>query len=146
MTKFKIGDEIVKDLDPSRRGVVINIHDGTYEVQRIDGSTFWVVSFQESFYSLYVPDCITNWKCNTSTGQEEDGCGNVRTTIACTNAYTALQMIVGLIPADLRYDLNGNGIIDTGDVTLLLNGGALVPEKNLLWIIGIIILFIFMMR
>lgn len=38
----------------------------------------------------------------------------------------ALEMIAGLREIDLRYDLNGNGFIDTGDVTLLKQGYPLV--------------------
>jgi hypothetical protein len=34
-------------------------------------------------------------------------------------------MIVGIIPVDLRYDVNNNGVVDSGDATLLMSGTPL---------------------
>jgi hypothetical protein len=34
-------------------------------------------------------------------------------------------MNVGLIPVDLRYDVNNNGVVDSGDATLLMSGTPL---------------------
>ena len=63
------------------------------------------------------------------------GYGEDTLTEADSMANMALEMMVGLRPTDLAYDLNGNGFIDTGDVSLLKQGGSLVnpsslPEQN----------------
>jgi hypothetical protein len=70
--------------------------------------------------------CVdTTWSCHTDVGLEYSNCGNTRTTTPCTLATQAEQMVVTLIPEDLRYDVNINGRVDTGDVTLLMGGTPL---------------------
>ena len=72
------------------------------------------------------PTCTdTLWLCSSTDGLEHSNCGNTRTTTSCTNAYQAMQMTLGVIPQDLRYDVNNNGKVDTGDVTLLIGGTPL---------------------
>lgn len=74
-------------------------------------------------YCTYVPPCTdTTWTCHADVGLEYSNCGNTRTTTSCTLATQAMQMVVGAIPEDLRYDVNYNGFVDTGDVTLLMGG------------------------
>ena len=72
------------------------------------------------------PVCVdTTWTCSGTDGLEHSNCGNTRTTTPCTLGYQALQMNVGLIPVDLRYDVNNNGVVDSGDATLLMSGTPL---------------------
>ena len=74
--------------------------------------------------------CVdSTWTCSGGDGLEHSNCGNTRTTTSCTNAHQALQMAVGTIPVDLRYDVNNNGIVDTGDATLLMQGTPLRALK-----------------
>jgi hypothetical protein len=74
--------------------------------------------------------CVdSTWACNNTDGLEHSNCGNTRTTTSCTNGYQALQMVLGIIPEDLRYDVNNNGIVDTGDGTLLMQGTPLRSLK-----------------
>jgi hypothetical protein len=76
------------------------------------------------------PSCVDSiWACSGTDGLEHSNCGNTRTTTPCTLGYQALQMHIGLIPVDLRYDVNNNGIVDTGDATLLMQGTPLRAVK-----------------
>lgn len=72
-----------------------------------------------------VPACVdTTWTCSNDR-LEHSNCGNTRSTTACNLSNDALQMIVGTLPVDLRYDVNDNGVVDTGDATLLAGGTPL---------------------
>jgi hypothetical protein len=76
--------------------------------------------------TVVVPACTdTTWTCSGTDGLEHSNCGNTRTTTPCTLGFQALQMIVGAIPEDLRYDVNNNGTVDSGDATLLMGGTPL---------------------
>ena len=72
-----------------------------------------------------VPACIdTTWTCS-SDRLEHSNCGNTRASTPCSLSVDALEMVTGNRPVDLRYDVNDNGIVDTGDATLLMHGTPL---------------------
>ena len=74
--------------------------------------------------------CVnTTWTCSGVGGTEISNCGTTRASTPCKLSYEALQMVVGNIPVDLRYDVNNNGIVDTGDATLLMQGTPLRTLK-----------------
>jgi len=69
--------------------------------------------------------CVdTTWTCREDR-LEHSNCGNTRVTTPCNLSVDAMEMIIGTRPIDLRYDVNNNGIVDTGDATLLANGTPL---------------------
>ncbi len=71
------------------------------------------------------PACVdTTWTCREDR-LEHSNCGNTRKTTPCDLASDAMEMIIGTRPVDLRYDVNNNGFVDTGDATLLAKGTPL---------------------